>query len=76
MLSPTFGGLKSVCFREKGGLYAIWIPRRGKPMGGGLPADCGRKSIGFWLFLGQFMGNKCNTYDTFKMSKSEKQKWI
>jgi len=35
---------KSVDFREKVGLYAAWIPRRGKPMGGGLPADCGRKN--------------------------------
>jgi len=47
MISPPFGGLKKCSFGGKVGLYTARIPRRGKPMGGGLSADCGRKSIGF-----------------------------
>ena len=31
---------KSVCFREKDGIYAAWTPRREKSMGGDLSADC------------------------------------
>src|SRR5699024_8021698 len=38
---------KGVHFREKGGLYAAWIPQRGKPMGGGLSADRGIRNMGF-----------------------------
>ena len=38
---------KSVCFRGKDGFYSARTPRRGKSMGGGLPADCGRKNMGF-----------------------------
>ena len=58
MVSPPFGGQKSVRFREKDSLYADQIPRRGKPMGGGLPADCGEKNIGFSTHLGAFLGMK------------------
>ena len=38
---------KSVRFRGKSGLYAARIPRRGKPMGGGRPANRGRRHMGF-----------------------------
>ena len=38
---------KSVRFWGKGNLYAARMTRRGKPMGGGLPANCRRKSTGF-----------------------------
>lgn len=52
IISPPFGGLKSVCFRRKDGLYAARIPRKEKPMGGGLLADCGRKNIKFSVPFG------------------------
>lgn len=38
---------KSVRFRGKDSLYAAWTPRREKTMGGGFPADCGRKTSDF-----------------------------
>ena len=45
---PFWPGVrKSVRFREKVGFYAVQIVRRGKPMSGGFPADCGRKDMGF-----------------------------
>lgn len=58
MLSPPFGGVKSVCFWKKGGLYAARIPRKGKPMGGGLSVGCRRRNIGFSTPLGAFLGMK------------------
>lgn len=54
MISPPFGGLKSVRFRGKDGLYATRIPRRGKPMDGGLPANYSGENIGFLLPLEPF----------------------
>lgn len=38
---------KSACFRGKYGLYTAGIPRRGKPMGGGLLTDYERENTGF-----------------------------
>lgn len=38
---------KVFVFGGKDGFYSARTPRRGKSMGGGLPADCGRKNIGF-----------------------------
>lgn len=35
MVLPSFGGLKSVDFRGKGGFYAARMPRNAKPMGSG-----------------------------------------
>ena len=49
---------KSVRFRGKDGLYAALIPRRGKPMGGGLSADCGRKNMGFSTSFMAVLGMK------------------
>ena len=47
MLSPPFGGLKSVRFGEKSASIPLGYPAGGKPMGGGLSADCGQKNMGF-----------------------------
>lgn len=58
MLSPPFGGLKKCSFGGKVGLYTARIPRRGKPMGGGLSADCGQKNMGFSTPLRTVFGMK------------------
>ena len=47
MVSPPFGGQKSVDFRKKIDLYAARIPRRGNPISGGLQAGCRRRNIEF-----------------------------
>lgn len=47
MVSPPFGGQKSVDFRGKRSLYVARTLWRGKPMGSDLSADCGRKNMGF-----------------------------
>jgi len=51
MASPPFGGQKSVDFRGKGELYAARMPRRGKPIGDGLSADCGKRKHGIFNFF-------------------------
>lgn len=65
MVSPPFGGLKSVCFRGKDGLYASQIPQRGKPIGGGLSDDCGRKNIKFSVPFGAVL--KGDVMEAIKM---------
>lgn len=58
MVSPPFGGLKKCSFWEKYGLYATRIHWRGNPMGGGLLADCERKSMGFSTPFGTILSIK------------------
>ena len=58
MVSPAFGGLKSVRFLGKVGLYAARIPLREKSMSGGLSVNCGRKNMGLSTSFGAVLDMK------------------
>ena len=65
MLSPPFGGLEKCLFSWKRWPLCLSDTQRGKPIGGGISDDCGRKNIKFSVPFGAVL--KGDVMEAIKM---------